>query len=158
MKFVADRMLGKLAKILRILGFDVLYSNRIHFRELVRIARDEKRIILTRNSLIKTKEGEYTFFFINNNEPKRQLKEVIDGLDLKISPSNVFTRCLLCNHELKKIEREDVEGRVPDYVFETQRDFSLCRNCNKIFWKGTHHKNMLASFEGYLSRATETDT
>lgn len=143
MKFIADRMLGKLAKLLRILGFDTLYSNRIDFKELLRVAREKGRIILTKNTLIKKKVGKHRFLFINDNDPKKQLKEVITNLSLEIEPDKIFTRCLLCNNKLKEIQREDTGGKVPDYIFESHRDFSFCDKCERIFWKGTHHKHML---------------
>jgi len=143
MKFIADRMLGKLAKLLRIRGFNVLYSNRIDFDELIRVAGEEKRIILTRNTLIKKIEGNYGYLFITDDDPKRQLKEIITNLDLDINTKGVFTRCIVCNYDLIKIKREDLVGRVPDYVFETHKDFSFCGKCDRIFWKGTHYENVL---------------
>ena len=143
MKFIADRMLGRLTKSLRIYGFDTLYSNKIQFKDVLRIGREEGRIILTRNSQIKKMEGEYRYLFIEDNDPKAQLDEVITGLNLKILLESAFTRCLVCNCELEKIERTDIEGRVPDHIFETHRDFSFCAICKRIFWKGTHHEKML---------------
>ena len=157
MKFIADRMLGKLAKLLRTLGFDTLYSNRIDFKELLKIAREKGRIILTRNTLIKKKEGEYRFLFINDNDPKRQLQEVITNLSLEIEPNKTFTRCLLCNNKLKEIKREDAGGKVPDYIFESHRDFSFCGKCKRIFWKGTHHEHMLTVLKEYLPCMSHTD-
>jgi len=143
-------MLGKLAKLLRIMGFDTLYSNRIDFKELLMIATEEKRLILTRNTIIDRQKRENRFLFIKDNDPKRQLEEVITGLGLKADPARAFTRCILCNYELQEIRREDVEKRVPDYIFETHRDFSFCERCGRIFWKGTHHENVLALYKGYF--------
>ena len=157
MKFIADRMLGRLAKLLRTLGFDTLYSNRIDFKELLKIAREKGRIILTRNTLIKKKEGEYRFLFINDNDPKRQLQEVITNLSLEIEPNKTFTRCLLCNNKLKEIKREGAGEKVPDYIFESHRDFSFCGKCKRIFWKGTHHEHMLTVLKEYLPCVSHTD-
>lgn len=157
MRFIADRMLGKLARRLRILGFDTPYSNRTDFGELLRIATEEKRIILTRNTLINNKKGEYRFLFINDDDPKKQLEEVITSLDLSVNHARAFTRCTVCNYELKRIKKEDVGGRVPDYIFEAHRDFSFCGKCDRIFWKGTHHKNMLALFKKYFPCTLQKD-
>ncbi|MEW6616628.1 MAG: Mut7-C RNAse domain-containing protein [Thermodesulfobacteriota bacterium] len=157
MKFIADRMLGSLAKLLRTLGFDTLYSNRIDFKDLLKIAREKERIILTKNTLIKKKEGNYRFLFINNNDPKRQVREVITNLGLDIEPDKTFTRCLLCNNKLKKIQREDIGGKIPDYIFESYRDFSFCNKCKRIFWKGTHHEHMLTVLKEYLPRVSHKD-
>ncbi len=157
MRFVADRMLGKLAKVLRILGFDTMYSNSVDFEELLCIGRKEKRIVLTRNTLIRNKGGKYAFLFIHDDDPKAQFEEVRTRLNLNIDPAGAFTRCILCNNELKKIKREDVEGDVPDYVFQTHRDFSSCAKCKRIFWKGTHYENMLTLFGAYATCASEED-
>ena len=146
MKLIADRMLGKLAKLLRILGFDTLYSKDIPLGELLRIGREEERIILTRRTIMEKQGEEYKYLFITDNNPKGQLKEVLKGLDLKIHPEMAFTRCVQCNCRLKKMERNHVKGSVPDYIYETHRDFSYCAFCGKVFWKGTHYENMLRSF------------
>ncbi|MDY6855305.1 MAG: Mut7-C RNAse domain-containing protein [Thermodesulfobacteriota bacterium] len=149
MKLIVDRMLGKLAKLLRIIGFDTLYSNNIDFEELLCVADKEERIILTRNTLIKKQERAYKFFFIHDNDPIRQLEEVINGLDLKIEYMGVLTRCIGCNKTLVKISKEEADGRVPDYIFKTHIDFSFCKNCNKVYWKGTHYEKMLERLEEF---------
>ena len=155
MKLIVDRMLGKLAKLLRIIGFDTLYSNNIHFKELLSVADKEERIILTRNTLIKKQERADRFFFVHDNDPIRQLEEVINGLDLKIEHVRAFTRCLGCNHALVKIRKEEAEGRIPDYIFKTHVDFSFCRYCNKIYWRGTHYEKMLKRLEGFEKIAND---
>jgi len=149
MKFIADIMLGKLAKLLRILGFDTLYYKDISLGELLGIGIEERRVILTRRAIIEKEDGEYIYFFITDNNPKRQLKEVLNGLDLKINPEIAFTRCVQCNRKLTKMERKHVKGSVPDYIFQTHRDFSYCVFCGKVFWKGTHYENMLRSLEWF---------
>jgi uncharacterized protein with PIN domain len=149
MKLIVDRMLGKLAKLLRIIGIDTLYSNKTDFKELLRIADKEKRIILTRNTLIKKQERTYRFLFIHDNDPIRQLEEVIIGLNLTLEPVKAFTRCLECNHKLEKISKEDIGGMVPDHILKTHVDFSFCSNCNKIYWRGTHYEKMMKRLEGF---------
>ena len=151
MKFIADRMLGKLAKLLRLYGYDTLYSNKIGFNDILRLGRQERRIILTRNGLIKKKEGISSYLFIEDNDPKKQLNQVKTGFDLEIGDERAFTRCISCNCELQRIERKDVEGKVPDYIYETQSDFSLCTACERIFWKGTHYEKMLVLLQEHSS-------
>lgn len=92
-----------------------------------------------------------------DNDPKRQLREVITSLSLEIEPNKIFTRCLLCNNKLKEIQREDAGGKVPDYIFESHRDFSLCNKCKRIFWKGTHHEHVLTVLKECFPCASNKD-
>ncbi len=142
MRFIADKMLGRLAKWLRILGYDTLYFNTQNPRDMCKIAREEGRLILTRNTKLK---GRKNLLFIKGDDLGEQIEEVVKGLNLKISP--MFNRCLICNQGLKEISPLEVKGRVPEYVFNTQKDFFSCPQCRRIFWKGTHIEHMLKKID-----------
>ncbi len=141
-RFLVDPSLGRLAKWLRILGFDTVYFfNPLIEKQFFEKAVSENRLILTRSEKIKfqLKEGDY--FFISQNYIDDQLKELIDK-NLLPSPKCLFTRCVECNGTLKEINRKEIYGKVPDYIFETQQLFRQCASCKKIFWPGTHQKRM----------------
>ena len=136
-------MLGKLSKWLRILGFDTIYYREVEDNKLVTLAIKENRQILTRKTSLKDrKDIKNLLLFIKENDPVKQLQEVIEYYNLRIKSHNVFTLCLICNQKLKEIPAEFVKDKVPDYVANTQKAFSICPHCKRIFWKGTHYDNM----------------
>ena len=137
MKFAADSMLGRLAKWLRILGYDTLYARAQSDKEFMQLAR-EGRILLSRNSRFKKKISKDNLVFIEGNDPTTQLQALIHTLGLPIEPERFFTRCTICNGQLERISREDVAGKVPDYVWGEHNHFSECENCGKIYWPGSH--------------------
>ena len=143
MKFIADSMLGKLAKWLRILGWDTIYYNRSEKDSMIKVANNENRMILTRDTRLQKKGDLKDLLFIKDNDPMAQLREVVNGLDLKIDPERIFSRCLRCNKRLEKVPPEEVEGKVPEYVWQHQRGYSRCPSCKRIYWKGTHADNIL---------------
>ena len=141
-KFLADPSLGRLSKWLRTLVFDTVYfSNPLDEKLFFEKARSEYRLILTRSGKLSSqlKEGDYCFITFNHID--EQLKELIDK-GLIPQPEHLFTRCAECNEILKKIDRDMVHGKVPDYIRETQESFRQCPDCKKIFWAGTHCKRM----------------
>jgi uncharacterized protein with PIN domain len=137
MKFAADRMLGKLAKWLRFLGYDTTYSNDLSEDEYLAQV-NEGRILLTRNTRLKRKVPKDKLVFIRDNDPKVQLQEIISGLRLQPEPKRFFTRCTLCNEVLDPTEGADVYGRVPDYIWTAHDRFSRCDRCGKLYWEGSH--------------------
>ena len=149
MKFIADIMVGKLAKYLRMAGYDVLYKNNIDDNNFIKIAINEKRIALTRDSLMlmrrEFKNGILKFLYIKDDKLLNQLKQV--KLELKITLKPNLNRCLKCNRVLLKVKKEDVENKVPIYVYKTQGTFLFCKNCNKYYWRGTHYNNIENTFQ-----------
>jgi uncharacterized protein with PIN domain len=137
MKFAADRMLGKLAKWLRLLGYDTTYSNDLSEDEYLAQV-NEGRMLLTRNTRLKRKVTKDKLVFIRDNDPKVQLQELISGLRLRPEPKRFFTRCTLCNEVLDPTEGADVYGRVPDYIWTAHDRFSRCDRCGKLYWEGSH--------------------
>jgi uncharacterized protein len=149
MKFIADIMVGRLARYLRMSGNDVLYSNSFDDEEILEIARKENRVILTRDTLMlerrdcrnKTIES----LFIKDDKINNQLKQVKNDLNLTLEPS--LSRCLECNSELINIRKEDVKNKVPPYVYETQKIFLYCSRCSKYYWRGTHYNYISRTFK-----------
>ena len=135
MKFIATDELGRLAKWLRILGFDtVLEKDK---RSIVIRSLREGRVILTRDSKMSRFSG-VRLAKIESDFVEEQLERLIKELDLKIDADRLFTICVLCDEKLIEVKKEDVKGRVPDYVFDTQEVFMRCPKCRKIYWQGTH--------------------
>ncbi|MFQ5851300.1 MAG: Mut7-C RNAse domain-containing protein [Candidatus Binatia bacterium] len=140
-RFAADKMLGRLAKWLRIIGQDVTYGSHLSGYGLTRAARREGRLILTRDRGIRMKNPP-AYLLIRSDQFREQLKQVIYacGLDPFKNP---FTRCVECNTALEPIPKEAVANRVPPYVFSTQERFSFCRRCRRIYWPATHQQRMI---------------
>ena len=149
MKFIADIMVGKLAKYLRMAGYDVLYVNDIDDDEIIKIAKDTGRIVLTRDSLMlirkEFKNGILKFLFIEDDKLINQLKQIKS--DLKILLKLNLIRCLECNKNLIEIKKSDVKNKVPPYVYKTQENFLYCSRCGKYYWRGTHYNNIKNIFQ-----------
>jgi len=139
LNFICDEHLGKLAKYLRMLGFDTIIS--FHKRELIGILLSEDRILLTKDRKLTTfyKVKSCT---INSSEPFEQLKEVVFKFNL-FNFSKPFTRCLICNDLLDNIDKNLVIDFLPPKVKEYQNEFFKCKGCSKIYWKGTHYDKMV---------------
>jgi len=135
-RFVADAMLGKLARWLRIMGYDTLYEREWDDAELVYRARAEGRVLLTRDTGI-TGEG-IRILFIRSDHLREQLKQVFEELGLRFDEKAIFTRCPVCNGEIREVDKRKVENLVPEFVYYNNERFAICTNCGKIFWRGTH--------------------
>jgi uncharacterized protein with PIN domain len=142
LKFVLDVHLGTLAVQLRMLGFDTQYKNTIDDDELSSISKNEQRILITRDrGLLKRKTITHGYC-VRSKLLNKQLAEIITRFDLH-KTINPFTRCLTCNTVLSPIPAAQVKGKVPDFIFNTHKQFKQCTNCDKIYWKGSHWKHML---------------
>lgn len=133
----ADAMLGRLARLLRVLGFDVFYRRDIGDRALKILAIREARIILTRDTEIAKTVLPVRVVLVESDDRVEQLRQVVRELGLP-TDGPLFTRCLLCNTPVTNVPREKVEGRVPPYVFATERCFAECPDCRRVYWAGTH--------------------
>ena len=153
MKFIADRMLGKLATRLRLMGYDTVYRKAGSDDELVSLlASEPDRVLISRHADLLKGLDSNRYLFIPFDDPKEQLRYVIHCLDLRPNPKAFFTRCSLCNGLLEYLPRSDVAGRVPEYVWTTQEIFSRCRDCGKIYWPGTHPSRFREEIEALLKR------
>ena len=141
-EFVVDAMLGRLARWLRILGFDTWYFREIEDRELLRLHVESGRILLTRDTRLVQCRGVGSHVLVRHDGWEDQLRQVAAALSLDVRPERLLSRCLLCNRPLENLAREDAYGRIPDYVAGTTSVFRECRSCNKVYWAGTHRKRM----------------
>lgn len=140
-RFVADSMLGKLGRWLRALGYDTLYLRHASDLELLRIARDEGRLLLTRDIRLARTARERGLL-VQGERLDAQLREVVTALGL--SGGGLLSRCLECNTPLAARTRDEVRGLVPAYTLETQSEFYACPGCGKVFWPGSHADRILA--------------
>jgi len=140
MKLLLDGMLGRLAKWLRILGYDTAYLPDLDDHQLVRLARAEGRILVTGDRELARRRG-LTCLLIVSDDLEEQIQQVISALQLETDLA-ITTRCPVCNTPLQDVEKPAVKDRVPPYVFHTQEHFSLCPECDHIYWRGTHWAKM----------------
>jgi len=146
MKFILTKELGRLSKWLRILGLDATYFTKDNMGALIVEALRDDRIILTRHHKIPQNRG-VKILNINSDSVKEQLQQALSELNFKPDQRLMFTRCIICNTVLEKIEKEKVEDKVPEYVFNTQEDFITCPQCKRIYWQGTHFGNVQKTLE-----------
>jgi len=149
MKFVVDDMLGRLAKRLRMLGFDTLYEVGTPDRELLKISKEQGRKLLTRDTALLKVRG-VDGFFVKSTDYKEQIKQVIKDLRLKVKKDQIFSRCAECNSPIEKIKKEKAMEKVPEYTYKTHEEFFECPGCKKIYWKGTHIDKLDEEFKEVL--------
>ncbi len=140
MKFILTKELGRLSRWLRILGFDTIYYRGDTLGTLIIQALRDNRTIITRRKDIKHLQK--CTVVVDSNKLYAQLQEVKDKLSLKIDKEKMFTRCTLCNRELKEVEKEKVKKLIPEYVYQHQKLFRYCSACNKVYWAGSHWGNV----------------
>lgn len=134
-------MLGRLARWLRILGYDTIYDVNSSDDDLFFKAHQEKRILLTRDSDLAKRMNPKYCFFINESLVRAQVEQVVTHFQLD-PESRLFTRCTLCNHPVTPIEKQLVGGRVPEFVYDSIKEFYYCEKCDKIYWAGSHIKQV----------------
>jgi uncharacterized protein with PIN domain/sulfur carrier protein ThiS len=145
-RFIVDANLGRLSRYLRMLGFDTRFDMNLHDEDIIRIATEEKRIILTRDLGILKNSRVNRGYFIRSQQPDLQLREVIGKFDLK-GKFKPFSRCIACNGEILPIVKEKIVGRVPEQVKTNFEDFFQCAVCDRIYWEGSHHQRMLEKID-----------
>jgi len=136
-RFIADVNIGDIVKYMRALGLDVYYDASLSPREIIRISKRKNRTILTKSrKLLKFRDVTHGIF-IRPGTTVEQIKRVIDFLSLQavIKP---FSRCLQCNNSLVKVSKESILDRIPPKTREFYDEYSYCKACDKIYWKGTH--------------------
>ncbi len=141
MKFIVDCMLGKLAKWLKILGFDALYFSKIEDAKLLALAERERRVLLSRDNGLIVKARKIKTLFIESEDWNSQVKQVLNHFDLwqDVEP---YSRCIECNVTLKDLSKRRARNLVTPFVYQKAESFALCPKCGRVYWKGTHHRDM----------------
>ncbi len=141
-RFIADAHLGKLARYLRMCGFDTVYENDISDDKIINHSIKEKRIILTRDLGILKNGQVQRGYFIRAQKPLNQCREVIKKFNL-FSQKRPFTRCLKCNGLFHTANKKSIKSMVPIKTYQYYQDFYRCSDCRNIYWKGSHYEKML---------------
>jgi uncharacterized protein len=140
-KLIADVMVGKLARYLRMAGYDVAYINDADDDLIIQIAKKQGRVVLTRDTMMlerrEFKNGILRSVFIMDDSLKDQLLQVKDELELILEPNLIL--CPVCNNLLEDVEKKSVKNKVPLYVYETRDDFKYCSRCGRYYWRGSHY-------------------
>lgn len=155
LKFIVDYNVGKLARWLRMMGYDTAFFKEGEDSVMVKQALAEGRIILTRDTGIMPRRlvagGRVRAVLLQREVPEEQMRHLMAVLDIKdgIKP---FTLCLEDNSPLIPVEKEKVRDRVPPYVFKTQKEYVECPECRRVYWKGTHWLAMLKRLEKLIMK------
>ena len=155
LRFVVDVNVGRLAKWLRVMGYDTLFPRENGDNELVRVALKENRVLVTRDAEIARRRaartGQMTVVLIEKDDLRSQLKQLVRDLDLNLSGG--FSRCVRCNDLLRPIAKRDVAERLPPYVLLTHAKFLECQECRRVYWPGTHWTNMMSELSQVYQEA-----
>ena len=149
MRFITDTTLGSLARWLRILGYDTRYDSSLDRFQLMRIARSENRVVLTRDTELASHKGA-EILLVASRLLDDQLNEVFTAMALL--PDGPTSRCPMCNDVLEEIPKGRAWGYVPSYVFATQERFAVCPTCDRFYWRGTHWERMRGRFSNLRRR------
>lgn len=157
-RFVADKMLGRLARWLRLLGYDVLYGSNWSGRGLLRVARDEGRIVLTRDRRLVRDPNMPPHLFVEDDLFRDQLRQVVEAFGL--DPwKGLFTRCGRCNTRIVDVDSAAIDpSEVPEFVYRTQTRYRRCPRCRHLYWEATHVTRVRTELEGMglVPRGAET--
>jgi uncharacterized protein len=143
-KFIVDANVGKLARWLRMLGYDTIFVNDIDDGVLVDIGLKEERVLLTKDTQIMLRRpiasGKVRALLPMDDDPKEQMRQVIT--EMKLDREREFTLCLECNVPLAPRTKDEMRDLVPPYVYKTQTQYHQCPACGRIYWRGTHWEHM----------------
>ena len=140
-KFILDCHLGKLARYLRMLGFDTCYENYLEDKKIINIAKEEGRIILTRDKLLLRSKEVYRGYYVRSIDKDEQINEIVKKFDL-YSQFKPFSRCMVCNCPIEIVDNEIAKDLVSDDILQVFDQIYYCKNCDKPYWKGTHYERM----------------
>jgi uncharacterized protein len=139
-RFAIDKMLGRLAIWLRLIGQDATYGSHLSGRTLVRHARSQGRTVLTRDRRL-LRERDVPILLVQSDHFREQLRQVVTVFELDPFAA-VMTRCTRCNEPVVAVSKPTVAERVPPYVFATQDAFVRCPRCQRVYWPATHHERV----------------
>jgi len=143
--FLVDAMLGNIAKKLRLLGFDTEYSSNILDEDLILRAKNENRILITKDEMLIQLSKKQNLIVIPITEEKEvnQLIQIFEGLGIsKFMINGENARCTICNGDLKPINKHDIQNQIPTGILEKITQFWICQRCNKVYWEGSHIDNL----------------
>ncbi len=153
-RFVADRMLGRLARMLRLVGYDTVFSSHSTPAEVRAVAELEARVVLTRGQAEKRYPAVERVLSVKSDYAPEQLREVVEHF--KLDPRRgLWTRCTLCNGMLEKVDKRAVKPHIHPKVFELYEEFFRCAACGHIYWRGSHVERMLKNLSAILSQPLE---
>lgn len=147
-EFIADCHLGKLAKYLRLMGFDTLYFPQIDDNDLIDLANTQRRIVLTRDKELYERKKAHCML-LESIETGKQLQEVIRAFDLQKYDRH-FSRCIVCNEPLAEVDKEKILDRLPPKVIKYFSHFEMCERCDRVYWHGDHYRRMKSFLEEVL--------
>lgn len=149
-RFIADNNVGKLARWLRMMGYDTVLFRQKDDGHMIETALSEDRVILTKDAeLVRRRlitEGKLRAILLKQDDPRLQVQEVVAMLSLNYH-FKPFSLCLECNQALMSREKEEVRNRVPARVFGTQTQYTECPACHRIYWQGTHWQAMVKKLQ-----------
>jgi uncharacterized protein len=150
-RFVVDVNLGRLAWLLRLLGFDVWWSNDADDKTLADISLQQQRILLTRDRGLLKRRAITHGLFVRSDDPEEQTLEVIRRLDLRqhLAP---LTRCLRCNGKLAEVSKDEVADHLEPLTRRYYDEFSRCPECGRIYWAGSHHARLVSLVERFRAQ------
>jgi uncharacterized protein len=151
LRFIADAMLERLARWLRALGFDTVSGGATANGELVRRAMEEGRYLLTRDRRLPDRWRGSGCLLLRSTAPLEQLREVITHFQLTLPPE-LFTRCLVCNTELRSANAEEIASQVPQGAHARLAASRYCPSCGRVYWEGSHTRRMRSTLAGIIGR------
>jgi uncharacterized protein with PIN domain len=146
-RFICDDNLGKLARYLRVGGFDTVFEKEIDNSRLIQISLDDKRYILTRDHRLIERRLVRYYFLIENDLWPDQVKAVINHFEIEFNRTQMFTRCLEDNALIILVEKEAIQHLVYPYTYEHHDDFRQCPQCQRVYWSGDHIKAIIDRLE-----------
>ncbi len=146
-RFVCDDHMGKLARYLRVAGYDAVFDSAMDNNRLIQISLDEKRYILTRDRRLVERRLVRYCLLLKSDRWQDQIKTVAEHFGLVFSKSRMFTRCLEDNTPTVRVAKEDVRGRLWPYTYVHHDEFRMCPACHRIYWAGSHVAAMYTRFE-----------
>ncbi len=152
LKFIVDINVGKLVHWLRMMGYDSLLFTGEDDGQMLRMALEQDRVILTKDSQFLRRRlitsGKVKALFVGGDDSEKQLKHVTSNFNLDFN-HNPFTRCLIDNHPLVSVSKEEVKDRVPPHVFKTRQSYMECPYCHRVYWQGTHWEAMVRELDRF---------
>jgi len=155
-RFVADVHLRKLARRLRLLGFDCLWNPKWTDAQLAAISAREQRVLLTRDRALLMRAIVTHGIYLHSDDSEQQVRQVLERLDL-YGAATPFARCIECNGVLRPIEKQAAKDRIPPRTYRYIDEYYECTACGKVYWKGTHWPRLQRLIEQALAPEPHID-